>query len=74
MYHDIVAKFRGDAPYPVSRQDALSTIRLLHAFYRSDEHGGWVAVDTSKQSERLGRPDEDISRLYRTPMVGPAIE
>ncbi len=74
MYRDIVAMFRDRSPYPVSREDALSTIRLLHAFYRSDEQGGWVTVDTAEQSERLGRPDEDISRLYRTPEVSPAIE
>jgi hypothetical protein len=42
-------------------------LKLLHAFYRSDEAGGWVNVDSGDESTRLGRPDEDISNLYRTP-------
>jgi len=65
MYRDIVATLRGDAPYPVSRADCLGTLRFLHAFYRSDEIGGWVEVDGNTASRRLGRPNEDISALYR---------
>jgi UDP-N-acetyl-2-amino-2-deoxyglucuronate dehydrogenase len=67
MYQDVSNFFRSDVPYPVSRDDALSTIKLLHAFYRSDEAGGWVDVDTQDQSSRLGRVDDKISNLYRTP-------
>ncbi len=66
MYRDIVADFRGESPYPVDRQDCLKTLELLHAFYRSDEAGGWVTVDGNASSERLGRPDDAISALYRT--------
>ena len=67
MYADIVADLSGGAPYPVHRDDCLGTLKLLHAFYRSDEAGTWVDVDTDEHSVRLGRPDEDISNLYRTP-------
>jgi predicted dehydrogenase len=67
MYRDIVSFFRDATPYPVSREDCLSTLKLLHAFYRSDEAGGWVDVDSDQQSERLGKPDDAISDLYRTP-------
>jgi UDP-N-acetyl-2-amino-2-deoxyglucuronate dehydrogenase len=67
MYRDIVAARGGTAPYPVSRDDALATLRLLHAFYRSDEAGAWVDVDGDAQSARLGRPDDAVSMLYRTP-------
>jgi len=67
MYGDIVKHFAGEAPYPVSREDCLSTLKLLHAFYRSDEASDWVKVDSEEQSQRLGRADEDISNLYRTP-------
>ena len=67
MYRDIVAFFRDGTPYPVSRDDCLGTLKLLHAFYRSDEAGGWVDVDSTDESTRLGRPDEKISNLYRTP-------
>lgn len=66
MYQDIAnCLFRG-ASYPVSREDALGTLRLLHAFYRSDEGRTWVEVDSQEQSTRLGRADEAISDLYRT--------
>ncbi len=67
MYRDIVAFFQDGTPYPVSREDCLGTLKLLHAFYRSDEAGGWVEVNSDDQSERLGRADDMISDLYRTP-------
>jgi UDP-N-acetyl-2-amino-2-deoxyglucuronate dehydrogenase len=67
MYKDIVGHFTGESTYPVSRQDCISTLRLLHAFYRSDEAGDWVAVDSEEQSQRLGCINESISNLYRTP-------
>ena len=67
MYRDIATTFGGGDPYPVNRVDALSTVKLSHAFYRSDEETHWVGVDSDEQSHRLGRPNEDISDLYRTP-------
>ena len=74
MYRDIAAHFGAGVPYPVQHSDALGTIRLLHAFYRSDESGGWVDVDSDHESARLGRPDDVISDLYRTPQSGDAAE
>jgi len=74
MYADIVKHFSGQAPYPVSRADCMATLRLLHAFYRSDEAGDWVAVDSTEQSSRLGRVNEDISGLYRAPGPGSAAQ
>ena len=65
MYRDIVAFFGNGAPYPVDRADCLGTLKLLNAFYRSDEAGDWAEVDSDKESDRLGRPGEDISNLYR---------
>lgn len=67
MYRDIVAALRGEAPYPVSADDCLRTIGLLHAFYRSDEDGGWIQVADGLESGRLGKPDEALADLYRTP-------
>jgi predicted dehydrogenase len=67
MYRDIAAFFGRQAPYPVDRNDCLRTIQLLHAFYRSDEAGGWVDVDDPAESPRLGRPDDTLAALYRTP-------
>ena len=67
MYGDIAAHFHRRIPYPVTRTDALNTIKLLHAFYRSDETGGWVDVSSDDESVRLGRYDESLASLYRTP-------
>ena len=67
MYKDIVAHFGGGAPYPISREDCLASLGLLHSFYRSDEEGDWVAVDASLPSKRLGQDNDAISDLYRTP-------
>jgi UDP-N-acetyl-2-amino-2-deoxyglucuronate dehydrogenase len=67
VYEDVVATLRDGAPYPVNRQDCLLSLRLLHAFYRSDEAGDWVTVESPEQSTRLGRPDDALSGLYRTP-------
>lgn len=67
MYADIVADFAETKPYPVSREDCRATLTLLHAFYRSDESGGPVVVQDGGESGRLGRPDDAISKLYRTP-------
>ena len=67
IYRDIVTFFGSGIPYPVTGDDALRTLRLLHAFYRSDEEGSPVSVDTGRESPRLGRPDEALANLYRTP-------
>lgn len=49
--------------------DGLQTIRLIHALYKSDEIGGWVDVKEAGNSVRLGKKDEFLSRLYRTPFI-----
>jgi predicted dehydrogenase len=65
MYRDIVASRTSGRPYPVSFDDCLSTISLLHAFYRSDEVQNWVDIDSTLESARLGRVNEIVSDLYR---------
>lgn len=69
LYRDISATFHRGVPYPVDREDCLATIRLLHAFYRSDETRDWVDVTSSEPSTRLGRQNEAVSSLYRTPVL-----
>ena len=36
-------------------------------FYSRLEQGAWVEVDSAKESKRLGRADEALAGLYRTP-------
>jgi UDP-N-acetyl-2-amino-2-deoxyglucuronate dehydrogenase len=49
--------------------DGLKTLQLLHALYKSDEQNGWVDVETAGDSARLGKPDEKLYDLYRTPQL-----
>jgi UDP-N-acetyl-2-amino-2-deoxyglucuronate dehydrogenase len=67
LYRELVAFYREGKPYSVTYEDALSTIRLLHAFYVADERGEWTDVVTAGDSKRLGIPDESLANLYRTP-------
>lgn len=67
MYEDIAGDLLGGRPYPVTREDCLNTIQLLHAFYTSDEANDWVDLTAGPESPRLGRPDEELAKLYRTP-------
>ena len=69
MYKDICSFWYRDVPYPVDKDDCLNTIKLLHAFYRADEEGTWADVNSDKESKRLGRADENLANLYRTPTL-----
>lgn len=66
VYRELLDDMAGRQPFPVTRQDCLNTLNLLHAFYRSDETGTWVDVQKGDPSVRLGRSNEEISSLYRT--------
>jgi predicted dehydrogenase len=50
----------------VDFEDAMKTVRLLHAVYSSAERGHWVEVGERLESARLGRMDETLASLYRT--------
>lgn len=67
LYRDVTAFFGGGVPFPMTREDCLGSIRLLQAFYRSDETGSAVNPGDGLESTRLGRPDEELAALYRTP-------
>lgn len=67
VYEDIANCWHRGQPYPIDRLDCLKTLKLLHAFYLSDECGGWVEVDDPEESLRLGRSDDALADIYRTP-------
>ena len=66
LYKDIYLSLISGEPYSVTQQDCLKSIRLLHAFYRSDEKSDWQKVDEKGESIRLGQENNEISNLYRT--------
>jgi UDP-N-acetyl-2-amino-2-deoxyglucuronate dehydrogenase len=72
--HDVIMQSVIDSlinnqPPVIEFEDGLNTLKLLHALYKSDEEGGWVDVDTAGDSARLGKPDEVLLELYRTPLI-----
>lgn len=67
LYEEIAMFYQEAKPFSVSYEDALATIKLLNAFYVSDEKRGWIGVDSAGDSLRLGRADESLAALYRTP-------
>src|SRR3546814_7391803 len=42
------------APPPIGVDEALTSLRLVHALYASMETGGWVRLDEHPVSSRLG--------------------
>ena len=65
MYEDISMSRNGERPYPVTKNECLETLSLLHALYYSDEIADWASPANRHQSSRLGRSNEEISELYR---------
>ncbi len=65
MYSDISNHILQNINYPITRKECLESIKLLHAFYLSDEKKSWVTIDDQTESSRLGREDDNISNLYR---------
>jgi UDP-N-acetyl-2-amino-2-deoxyglucuronate dehydrogenase len=66
LYKDIFRSMNKGVPYTVSQDDCLKSLKLLHAFYRSDEKNDWQEVNEVGESARLGQKNNKISDLYRT--------
>ena len=67
LYEDILNSFEKKKPFPVSKLDNEGTIALLQAIYVSAENQGKVVLVNQKQeSNQLGKPDENLAKLYRT--------
>lgn len=69
LYQEIVKFYQNSQPFSVSYEDALATTSLLNAFYVSDEKSNWVSRESQQESYRLGRSDENLANLYRTPPI-----
>ena len=50
--------------FSVDKNDCYKTIKLLNAFYKSDELDKKTFVDKVKNSKRLGRKNKKLSKLY----------
>ncbi len=67
LYKSLVEELHGQGEFLISYEDGMSTIRMLHAMYASDEQGKEVKLANVPESSRLGKDDESISQLYRPP-------
>ena len=65
MYEDIKDDFINKKKYEINFKDCLETVKLINAFYVSDEKKKTVKVNLSGNSKRLGRANEDISKIYK---------
>lgn len=66
VFQSVVDTVNNGGRPAVEYDDAMKTIRLLHAMYYSDEQRNWVNVEEGNESARLGQPNESIAQLYRT--------
>jgi UDP-N-acetyl-2-amino-2-deoxyglucuronate dehydrogenase len=67
LYKEIVGYYKNSTLFSVDQEDALATLKLLNAFYVSNEQKKWASVDSAGNSSRLGEANEMLANLYRTP-------
>ena len=65
LYRDVKSDYLKKKKFPVSSKDCIETVKLLNSFYISDEKKKNISVKSCKDSTRLGRSDEKISKLFR---------
>ena len=65
IYRQIVDFYNNNSKFSVSKRDAFNTIQLLNSLYISDEKNKWIDVKNSRDSSRLGKKNENLSKLYR---------
>ncbi len=67
MAEAVIDTLLTDAPTPISLEDALQTIDLVHAIYRSSETEGWIRLQEHPESAYVGKVRHGAAELYRTP-------
>jgi predicted dehydrogenase len=66
IYDGIVKTTLKSGDPAITFEDAIATMRFLHAIYVSAETNQWINVDEGLSSKRLGMPNEDLLNIYRT--------
>ena len=65
IYKGVYKKLTKTGEEAVTLSDGLKTIKLLHSIYKSDELREWVDLDQSLESERLGKRDPELLKIYQ---------
>jgi UDP-N-acetyl-2-amino-2-deoxyglucuronate dehydrogenase len=58
---EVLDALENGTPPPIDVDEALTSLRLVHALYASMETGGWVRLDDHPTSNKLGIPNEDAT-------------
>ena len=67
MYQDIENYFKNKISFPISKEDNIGSIQLLHAIYVSAENKGkLVTVAETSESINLGKESQELANFYRT--------
>lgn len=66
IYRGAYSSLVKDGKPAVEIEDAMKTLRLLHSLYVSDEIKDWVTVESGQESTRLGQPNEELAKIYRS--------
>lgn len=65
IYEDVKNDFIKKKKFPINSEDCIKTLKFLNSLYVSDEMKKSVLVKSSKDSKRLGRKNNKISKLYK---------
>ncbi len=65
LYEDVKNDFIKKKKFPINSEDCIKTLKFLNSLYVSDEMKKSVLVKSSKDSKRLGRKNNKISKLYK---------
>ncbi len=65
LYKSISNYFFRKKKFLISYNDCVKTLQLLHCFYNSAEQNKKVYFKNSRDSKKLGRKNDKISKLYR---------
>ena len=64
IYKDIYKTYSKGSKYFISEKDSINTLKLLNAFYVSDEKNSWIDTDDNTESKKLGKLDKKLIKLY----------
>jgi UDP-N-acetyl-2-amino-2-deoxyglucuronate dehydrogenase len=65
LYNQIYLSMIKNRSFIISGEDCFKTILLLNAFYVSNEKKKNIVIKNNLESKKLGRKNEEISKLYR---------
>ncbi len=65
LYKDVKNDLTKKNKFPINSEDCIKTLKFLNSLYVSDEMKKSILVKSSKDSKRLGRKNNKISKLYK---------